>query len=245
MKIAVHLPVYRRYTTLLKACDSLDRLLEGFRERGIESMVYMIGHELKMKRLASNRGYEWVQAPNKPLGAKFNAGVKAMLKDKSWTHLMEYCSDNVVDQKYVDLVADRMEAGEEFIGLFTFYIYNSRTGQTLLFGRKAYTNVGRMSSRVVVERAKRRCGYWFEPRINSRLDTSWKTIATRHGRAKPTFIQTDHPLIVDIKDQGSMHPFKSFLAKANLFPVVHLVGEFPEINLNTENDGTTNGESPV
>jgi hypothetical protein len=239
MKLAVHLPVFGRFATVKKACDSLDRILEAFDAEGIPSDVYMIGHEPKMKRLANSRGYNFVYAENKPLGKKFNIGVQRMLEDTSWTHMMEFCSDNLLEESYPKLMIERMRNGEEFIGLLHFYIVHHRTKRALLFSRNAPTNVGRVTDRRILETMKRRTNYWFEPRKNAALDSCMAKRALMIGKAKPTYIETETPLIVDIKDAGSMHAWETFKRNPEKYPVVDLKGNFPELNLKLERDGST------
>lgn len=195
----------------------------------------MIGDDPKHEARAKRLGYNWVQASNSPLGNKFNRGMREIFVDPDWTHLMEFCSDNILEESYAPRMIEEMKKGSEYIMIDGFYIMNWRSKECLLFSRNAFSNVGRITSRFVLDRVKRRFGYFFEPRIETRLDLSFHRIIMKVLKSDPIKIKSDHPLVVDIKDQGSMHGWSSFAAKPEIFPSVHLEGNFPE--LKTEENG--------
>lgn len=233
MKICVHFPVYKRPKITDLACDSLDRVLSAFREQGIDSVVYMIGDEPSHRRRAKRRGYEWVEQPNDPVGTKFNRGVREMLKDDSWTHMMEFCSDNILEEKYPEIIGDLMRKGLENITLSNFYIMDWRTKEIRIFSKKAWSNVGRITSRAIIEKLRGRFGYWYEPRIQTKLDLSFHRMIQKIGRSLPFLLHLETPLIIDIKDGNSMHGYQSFAALPEIYPVVDLEGNFPEIKTHT------------
>lgn len=235
MKIAIHFPVFKRYKITDLACQSLERVRSEFQESGIDSDVWMIGDDPKHQARAKRLGYNWVEAPNTPLGNKFNQGMKAIYTDEDWSHLMEFCSDNIFEESFASRMIEEIKKGSEYISLDGFYIMNWRSKEILLFRRMAWSNVGRITSRDVLNRVKRRFGYFYEPRIETRLDLSFHRMIMKVLKTEPVRIESNHPLIVDIKDQASMHGWSSFAAKPDIFPCVHLEGNFPE--LKTEENG--------
>lgn len=242
MKLAVHLPVLGRPRITELAFRSLTRVLEEFREAGVESRVLVIGSEQRLKRLAHKYNFDWFECENKPLGKKFDLGLKELLKDKTWTHLFEMCSDNVFEQTFVEKVLEAQKHEPDLLGLVSFYMMNWKTKKVRLFETGAMSNVGRITKRKFIERVIRRRNYVFEYRLRQGLDASFYKAVCNVGKAQPTALRNATPLVVDLKSGESMHSFESFERNPQKFKVVNLGGHFEEITPNTKENGN-NGKN--
>lgn len=78
----------------------------------------MVGHEPAAKLLADDLGVEWVEHPNSPLGAKWNAGFYACKRHNPDAVLYAGSSD-WVHPNYIQLATDLIQDnGDDIVGSF-------------------------------------------------------------------------------------------------------------------------------
>lgn len=83
----------------------------------------------------------------------------------------------------------------------------------------------------------------FEHRYKKGLDACLYKAVTQVAKVKPTTIETDTPLILDLKTAENMHTFEAFSQNNEKFPVVNLAGHFEEIAPKTEENGNNRENS--
>jgi hypothetical protein len=242
MKLGVHVTAYRRPTITKIAFTCLRRILDELAEQGVDSHVVVGCSEKKSAGIAKAFGFEPFMVKNDPLGHKFNETAKYLHSNYDWDYMLEYCSDNVMEQRYTSLLLKQIEADTPYWAMNCFYMMNWRTKEVRVYSPSGWSNVGRLTRRDLVDKLYGKRGYIFNPRLGRRLDKDYNDDMFRMCRVIPSFPALTDPIILDLKDDVSLNQYKSFAAKGSKYPVVSLAGNFPEINglEKVEKNGTDN-----
>lgn len=230
--IAIHLCSHQRHETAVVAYGALKRLCAQFEHKGYRTKIYNACSDAEDVRLAKSYNHETLLVPNRPLGKKFDTLLKHIYQSNAgWDWLLEYGSDNILDVEYVDKAIEAMAAGHTHICLNSFYITKlTDPSRALLFHRpNATSNIGRLTHRKHIAATYRKHGYVFDHRKERGVDSDSHARVKRSGRVSTHFIQVRQPLLVDIKDAGSLHDYHSFAQKPQNYPAVPLAGNYPEI----------------
>lgn len=236
MTIGVHVTAYRRPTITKLAFTCLKRILDDLKEHGIDSVVVVGVSEPKSAAIARSFGFEPFQVENQPLGRKFNETAKHLLKYE-WSHMLEYCSDNLMEERYGKMLRKQLEADVHFWAMRGFYLMDWRSKTVRIFEDSGFSNVGRITRRDLIEKLYKKRNYIFEPRLGRRLDKGYNDDMWHMCKTMPSFPNLKKPIILDLKDSVSLNPYSNFSCKPDNFPVVSLEGNFPELKL--EKDGNS------
>ncbi len=230
MKIAVHFPVYKRPRIRNIAMDALDRVRGQFLEHGIEMEVCVIGDDPGLAAVCKKRNYIYYEVGNHPVGRKFEMGLRYMLRHMQFDYLMEYCSDNILRNDWAEKMAKELKAGRQWVAHAAFYIVDSKTGQTHLFSGRGQSNVGRCTSRKLVEACQKHRGHCYEYELMSGLDACFRTNISRCTDELTFLLKSETPMIVDMKSEVNINTFRGFANKPDRFPPTEVVGDFPELS---------------
>lgn len=86
----------------------------------------VVGSEMDSSRhLAMRYGFQYVHHANKPLGAKWNAGLHYCM-DVEFDYLMVLGSDDLVNLAMLRVIDQQIRAGHQYIGVTDFYALNMR-----------------------------------------------------------------------------------------------------------------------
>lgn len=232
--IAIHATAYKRVAITRIAWTALNRVREQFKAKGYDSFVVVGVTGQEHVDLATEFGFDHVRCQNKPVGLKFNLTAKEIMRRRGWDYFMEYCSDNILRDDYVDKAVEMLEQGHRYIAHNQFYICDMESGKVLNFGnptakRGGISNVGRITHATIIRDVWRKTFMLYDVRINKRLDYFFLHHVKQYGRAWPEIIPSDTPLIVDLKDKDSMNPTANFERHPGRFPLINIVGNFPEL----------------
>lgn len=220
MKIAVCAPVWGRPALRDKFLDHMLMHQEYLAECGVDMSVAISGSEgQESMGPVVDRGFNYIEAPNKPLGAKFNAAL--FLAEMS--HAPDYfCftgSDTFVDPSVWKQVLAMIEDGERYIGVTDAYLINWSgkgnphgaaywPGYWLSNPQRSGEPIGPM--RFIHRSLMPEDMQLYDQRISSSLDAS----ASRKLPKCTTFESKPHRL-VSCKEELSITPMSEF-------PAVHL-----------------------
>tara|TARA_R110001606_G_scaffold116277_2_gene245164 strand:- start:1894 stop:2619 length:726 start_codon:yes stop_codon:yes gene_type:complete len=239
MTIGVHVTAYRRPTITKLAFTCLRRILDTLEERGIDSVVVVGVSEPKSAAIARSFGFIPFEVPNAPLGRKFNETAKELLKHE-WTHMLEYCSDNLMEERYTDMLIKQLEANVHYWAMNCFYMMDWKSKTVRVFNNSGWSNVGRVTRRDLVEKLYRKRNYIFEPRLTKRLDKAYNDDMLNMCKTMPSFPNLKTPIILDLKNEVSLNPYQNFSRKPEKYPVVSLEGNFPELKTDKNGDDRQN-----
>ena len=204
MKFTILVPVWRRYETLKIFNTCIERLKK---EYDIE--VVAVGSEYEDRLICESLGYNYVEAPNKPLGAKLNYGLQACKNLKNDAVLM-LGSDDILSSDLMMYYIQQLKKGFDFIGFLDCYFMNLENSDMIYW--KGYRG----------ERAGEPIGAW---RCLSRnlLDTlDWKAWGNQHHSVDYTMWQKlkgvkkhittckNKFLLVDLKTKDNVTKFRRF-----------------------------------
>lgn len=227
-RIVVPIPVYGRLP-LVK--QTITRLYS----RNNVYKVICVGHEPEAARLCQDLGAEWVEHPNYPLAAKWNAGFKACEKHDPDGVLFTGSSDWISDD-YLTRASSYL-SNYHLIGTLGchFADVNDRIRVVYWEGYKdpirkgEPIGIGRILSKSLLKHMK-----WkpFDDRLNSSLDWSMWSVA-RNFRIKildPSYLT----MSISHKDWPNKHKFENHWLGGILESRIVTKGildKFPEIYL--------------
>jgi len=230
MTIGIHLTAWRRPTITAIAFTSLQRICAELKEHEIDTFVVCGVSDKKSKGLAKKFGFIPFEYPNEPLGRKFDYTMREVLK-YDCDYVMEYCSDNVMESRFVPLLVDVIKKGIPFWVMNSFYLMDWKTKEVRIFENSGFSNVGRLTRRYLLEKLYKKTGFAFEHNWGRRLDKCYNDLMWKHCKIQPSFTELKTPIILDLKSEYSLNGFQKFKEKSERFPAVPLRGKFPEIIL--------------
>lgn len=200
MKLLIYTAVWKRPEITEICFMGIQRLqkVPGFH---VESFAVI--SEPDMIGLCEKYGVHWALAPNHPLGAKKNFGIKQTLK-YDYEYLIEIGSDDLL--KTEALYSYGWDA--PVLGLMDFALINTRNGQA----KRISTTIpkfgaGRAIKRFVIENFK----IWNDANCRG-LDNSSTFELAKNGIMMKG-VKTDGPLVVGLKSGVNLWDFDSLAGK--------------------------------
>lgn len=200
-------------TALWKRPTIAAKVLEHFAKMDITSdlILLAVGSEgEKSESLSTKYGWNYVEAPNVPLGNKWNVGMEAIGK-LGVEAVLIVGSDDLIEYQLVRLLADKTFGGEGYVGLQDIYFTDSVSGQTGYFPghgeRRGYDPIG--AGRIFSQRALEQCKWRPWPdRLMNGLDSGCHKRMTALGITPSTLSCKETGLIaVDIKSSQNIWSF--------------------------------------
>jgi len=120
---------------LAKQADFRPRMQGPLRdEHNIHLRLFAVGSEgLASERVATSNGFVYEEAPNHPLGAKWNSGLRAMHERfPSLDAVLIVGSDDLIEQEYLVLCRDYLQTASRnytMLGLLDMYYFDLKTLQ--------------------------------------------------------------------------------------------------------------------
>ena len=210
MKVVITSMIWKRPEIFKIWSISICRLINSF--PGVEFKVLVAGSEKEISRKQVEfYGFDYVEAPNDPLGNKANLRLQACKKYGA-DYILFLGSDDILNNKAFAFILDKMEKGFEEIAPIDLYIYDSESRR--LIYSKGYTNE-RKGERLAIGRAiktdvlnKVSWNLW-RPGINKSLDGSSRKILDKYINNPFYYYLKDNDLmIIDIKSEVNLSPFK-------------------------------------
>lgn len=186
----------------------------------------------KSRTVALRHGFAYIECPNSPLGAKWNASL-SLLKNQDIDGIVIVGSDDLMNEAYLRFVASTYQQGFRFFGVDYFYCLDRFSGR--MFRWMSYPpgtrhdepiGLGRFIHRDYIERVE-----WqlWEDDKEKGLDLSmWsrqKKLSQELGEdfACPRFSALDHDLVlIDIKHVTQMWSFETMATSSYK---IQLIGE--------------------
>lgn len=166
----------------------------------------------KHKQMADDFGATYLNAPNSPLGRKWQAGIKAAKMMDGWDYLMLLGSDDILSHQLLPAYTKAMTDELAMFGVPDMYALDSLSGKGVYFAGYQPPQLvmaigaGRMHSRQAIMAVR---GNMYEPWIERGLDTSSRGRLFYDG-----IVETILPpqfAIMDIKGAGvSLNGYAKF-----------------------------------
>lgn len=203
-KVAIISAAWQRPNVLDIFLRELKVLINSFPE--IEFKVFISVSESESRSKVHLAGFEHINAPNNPLGAKFNAAVAVA---KKWEPQYYLClgSDDIIPP---EVFAEYLRHEVDVVGLKDFYFYNICTGEAIYWpgyvgSRQGETcGAGRFLSAKFVER----CGKLWKDSFNKGLDRGLHNKILRlSGSTKVLSLKDLGMYAVDVKSETNITKF--------------------------------------
>lgn len=215
--------------------DTFNACLEGVK-RFAKAAPYQVtawpfvvctqGDEENIK-LCRSHCVTYIEAPNDPLGAKFNAGLEYVKRYK-WTHLMQLGSDDILSNRLWGRYYAPFMHGVKLFGVCGLWVYHKNTGKVKSFqDSNQIFGAGRVISRQVIEKLNYRL---WDDEVQRGLDNnSYKKMMATGAIFDEVFyaINGNHYLL-DIKEDGkNINEWDTFPGEEKKMPTPEL--DFPEL----------------
>ncbi len=207
MKIQIVIPLWKRPEVTKFCFGELKKLIS---ESKHEISVLCVISEPEYIDVCEDFGFNWVAAPNNPLGGKINKGIKVALKYQ-WDYLMMMNSDNVIKVKLIDDVYQPFfDSNEKFFGIDKVTYINFYTNEAREFSYEySVLGIGKCIRRDVVEQLG---GALYRHELNKCLDD---TMMDNLMKAKvfPRMVRYEGMLAMDFKSEVNIWPWEKFKDK--------------------------------
>jgi len=212
IKIAIITGVWKRPEVFKMFADGIDRI---GKVKGVDVVTIISGSEgQRSKKMVTNRCFEYIEVPNKPLARKMNV-TASKARDMKCTHVLCVGSDDIISPKLFKEYIKQIRKGYDFIGVLDFYFYDTVSKKAMYWGgyresfRRGHTcGAGRViSARLLKE--------WNWKPWNNKdslyLDNSMQSKLQNTGCNSYTFSLKEKGLYgLDIKSSTNMTPFKKW-----------------------------------
>jgi hypothetical protein len=211
---------------VLSRCKSIKEKLSPL----LDLEVMVVGSEGEASRvLAAANGFEYLECNNNPLGAKYNAGLRA-LKERDVDAVVLVGSDDFVDHRLFSTYAAGLRAGYALLGILDMYLLDLENLRTCYWrgygprgGRQGESlGLGRCISRSLLDQVN-----WtlWDDTLNRGLDGSMIERLASHLLASPerfplgTFSIREHGIsAIDVKSDVNLWSFDEMVSA---LPDVH------------------------
>lgn len=214
MKIQIVIPLWKRPEVTKFCFKELKKLIA---ESKHELNVLCVISEPEYINVCESFGFNWVEAPNNPLGEKINKGIKAALKCQ-WDYLMMMNSDNVIKAELIDKIYEPFfEKSEKFFGISSVTYVNFYTQEARQFDYEySVLGIGKCIRRDVVEQLK---GNLYRPELNKCLDDTMMDNLMQI-KVYPRMVRYEGMLAMDFKSEVNIWPWEKFKDKGKVVEYV-------------------------
>lgn len=169
------------------------------------------------RKLAEDNGFLYVEAPNNPLGAKWNAALALLRSVPQLDGVCVMGSDDIANEPYFRRIAALVREGHELLGMSGLYFLEQDSGRLLYW--RGYppprendsAGAGRFIGRRILDGLD-----WqlWPDTMNGGLDRAMRDSVKKggHGEFKPVPCRDGECVVVDIKGRGGMNSFETIAA---------------------------------
>ena len=224
IKIVTMTPVWRRPEIFEICLKGIKRLQEYAPER-FEIIPFFIVSEPEAEKQVLKYGFDYINYSNDYLGAKKNAGLKAIMAKYKFDYLLELGSDNLVTNDYLDFIEPFMREKTPQITPSDVWFVDTQIGKVAFWRTTKVLGCGRCihynSIMVVLENNQ---DLWI-PERNRGMDTcSWMML--RGYDIQNTIVKPDKIYGLDIKSEVNINQIVKFMRTAKT--ITEILDRFPE-----------------
>lgn len=212
-KVAISTAVWRRYDVWKMFVKGISELQNSFPE--IEFICIVAGSEGGLSRSAVEQaGMLYIEVPNDPLAAKFNATTLEAKKHNP-DYVLCLGSDDIIHPSLMKQYLVAMREGYDFIGILDMYFWDTISGKCLYWG--GYRDARRIghtagAGRLISKALMSDWGWMpWENRHSRVLDNSMQGKLSASNRSQKLLnIKKLGVFALDIKSEVNMTPFSQW-----------------------------------
>jgi len=212
MRVAILTAMNKRHHISKIYCNGIRKFMES---APCDVSLFAVITEKESEQICVDNRINFTYAANRPLGAKWNHGLKYAL-DYPWDYLMIMGDDDIISPEAWSHYYPLMVRHEDYFGFTKIYFYEMATGKTYIHDIRKKGNpknhligCGRMVSRKAIERLPR--DLW-KPDANMAMDFYSERNLMLNLKIKP--VQIDECLMVDLKSGENIWDMNSYRARS-------------------------------
>jgi hypothetical protein len=211
LKIQIVIPLWKRPEVTKFCFAELKKLIA---ESKHEISVLCVISEIEYIGICKSFGFNWVAAPNNPLGAKINKGIKRALQLSNFDYLMMMNSDDVIKTELIDNWYNPFfESREKFFGISKVTYINFYTKEAREFCYEySVLGIGKCIRRDVVEQMD---GNLYRSELNKCLDDTMMDNLMKI-KVFPRMVRYEGMLAMDFKSDVNIWPWEKFKDKGKV-----------------------------
>lgn len=228
IRIAVITAMWKRPEVFKMFAEQLNKIIGGVGD-SIKIEVFVSGSEANTsKNLCESFGFNYIEKPNRPLGAKMNAALN-LSRDFNPHYFLLLGSDDIFCEKLMNAYYDCILKRVQYAYLEDCYFYDTVSGSALYWGgysgwRKGKgLGAGRFISREIVEHLG--WSIW-SPLNNKNLDYSFdQRMRIVNCKTEKINLQNIGAYMVDLKSETSITRFYRYENTTEINPKI-LINKF-------------------
>ena len=185
-------------TALWKRPKITDVFIQGCKRLGYPVTASI--SETSYISICEANNINWIMTPNKPLGAKWNSGLRQSLIHE-WDYLLILGSDDLISNCLINRYMTY--TGWDMIGVRDMYVYKDGAIKYFRYNQERSVGAGRLIKRSAIEK----CGMLWSDHKNKGLDGHCSK-RLRMKRLKEIAINMGDSIVVDIKSDTNMNSFE-------------------------------------
>lgn len=208
MKIQIVIPLWKRPEVTKFCFDELKKLLA---ESKHQLNVFCVISEPEYIDICESYGFNWVAAPNNPVGSKINKGIKRALQLFEFDYLMMMNSDSVIKSELIDKVYQPFfDNNEKFFGInkVTYVNFYTKEAREINY-EYSVLGIGKCIRRDVVELAFNQVGELYRTELSKSLDDTMMDNLMKI-KVFPRMVRYEGMLAMDFKSEVNIHPWEKF-----------------------------------
>ena len=203
--ILIYTALWKR-PEITKICfEGIKRLQDYDRTRFNIKVLCVVSSDSD-KHLCNDYGFNYCTADNKPLGKKWNTGLRFALDNLNWEYLIQIGSDDLLDGHLLESYELVMQKGWHHAGVRDLYFVEPTERKAIKYTYSSrflrLIGAGRIFSRTALDTTY---PLW-DDNLNKSLDHSSENRLILAGYP-PYFIETDEPRVIDIKSVVNIWPY--------------------------------------
>lgn len=223
--IVTFTPVWRR-PEIFSICLKGIKRLQQYNPNKYRIVPFFIVSEAEAAGQVINAGFDFIYHQNQPLGAKKNAGLHYILEKYDFDYIMEIGSDDLITNKYLDLIYPYMCENTPQITPQNCWFIDTLTAETAHWITDRVIGLGRCISREAILKLKPDGYNLWDANKQRGMDT-YSLLNLQRRKISNTIIETNGKVYtLDIKSDVNINAITRFTS--NQITPENLLSHFPE-----------------
>ena len=233
MKLAVVTAVWQRPEIFEIFAKNIHHLQEKFKSE-IEIICVVAGSEAEVsEKMVKDKGFEYIEIPNKPLSKKVNSTL-SVAKKHNVDYILCLGSDDLISDGLFEIYLEEMKKGTGVIVLGDFYIYDKTSDRTIYWAGYKGERAGAPAGAGMVLSAKFlnlwNWSIWDQARNTSLDRLSFAKIQMTPIKKRFISLKNNNVVAVDIKSATNITPFGALEENSIDVPSSLIKEQFPYID---------------
>lgn len=202
MRVAIHIPVWKRLRLTAVVYRGIERLISVGAEIGVSIEPVIIYSEEDHRILAQANGWSRLPADNFPVSEKHNLGMKRICQILQPDYVLQMNSDTLISSEGLRLIIEEMRSGTLFFGFQKLLVAHAIKREMKIYNYTPSSHIvlgaGRCFSSDLLQKFAPDYHLWNKEQ-NSGLDKLSQKAILDKCLVVPKVLKPDQPVIMDVK----------------------------------------------